>query len=305
MHFLLFTAFLLVSAAKLWPQTNDLPALDSAQILQELNALVEKNESQQKALLQKQVNTLKPATQSGQAAVKLYEDAVKESGSKRDQRGQEITYNDWRRTHAEELRSDSFQAAAQLHARYLQMALEYDPKNTAASANASWEYAQALARTLSDPKLTPSSKSAIELLQKPAKESVISQWLGVSQKWPSDKFWAPQAGNLVGILDKNVRSVWLEQRDPRLLSTWDLQIRVSEDSAKRQSSESENFASILKPRLVFNRARDMATLGQPNRAAREILLIAQSHPNHPDFSTWVNELKSLLTPAPASPIQEQ
>lgn len=298
-------AFLWVSTANLWPQTNDLPELDSAKILQELSALVEKNESQQKALLQKQVNTLKPATQSGQAAVKLYEDAVKESGSKRDQRGQEITYNDWRRTHAEELRSDSFQAAAQLHARYLQMALEYDPENKSASANASWEYAQALARILSDPKLAPSSISAKELLLKPAKDSVISQWLGVSPRWPSDKFWAPQAGNLAGILDKNVRSVWLEQRDPRLLTMWDLQIRTSEESASRDSTGAENFTSIQKPQLLFNRARDMAKIGQPNRAATEILLIAQEHPNHPDFSTWVNELKSLLTPAPAAPILEQ
>lgn len=297
-------AFLVISTINLQAQTNDLPALDTARLMQELQTLVDNQESQQKSLVQKQVNTLKPATASGQAAAKLYEDAAQEVGTKSDQQGQAKPQSDRRRALAEELRSESFQAAAQLHARYLQMALEYDPQNKAASANASWEYAQALARTLSDPKLSPSSNLAKELLQKPAKESVISRWLNIAHKWPSDKNWSPQAGNLDDILDKNVRSVWREEQDPRLLSTWDLQIQMAEDDAKSQPSTADKFA-ISKPKLLFSRARDMATLGQPNRAATEIFLIAQSNPNHPDFSQWVSEVKKILSPATSSEIETQ
>ncbi len=295
-------AFLVIAAINLQAQTNDLTTLDTARLLQELQTLVDNQESQQKSLVQKHVNTLKPATASGQAAAKLYEDAAQAFGAKREQRDQAKPQSEGRRALAEELRSDSFQAAAQLHARYLQMALEYDPQNKTASANASWEYAQALARTLSDPKLSPSSNLAKELLQKPAKESVISRWLNVAHKWPSDKNWSPQAGNLDDILDKNVRSAWREQQDPRLLSTWDLQIRMAEDDAKSQPSNADKFA-ISKPRLLFSRARDMAALGQPNRAASEIFLIAQSNPNHPDFSQWVSEIKKLLAPATSSEIE--
>lgn len=297
----IFTAILLSATPLAFGQNADLPQVDAVRILQEIETLVSRQESQQKSLRQKQLNTLKPATSSSQASAKLFEEAVK---AQSESTGRPPSFSEWRRANSDELRSASFQSATQLHARYLQMGLEHDPQKPDISADSSWEYAQALARVLSDTKLAPSTPMARELLFKPAKGSEISQWLEIGSAWPADKTWAPQAGNLEDILNKNVRFLWRENRDPRLISTWDLQIRLGEESAKNNEQAAQDFARNQKPRLLFHRARDLAVIGQPNRAVNEILSIAQSNPSHPDFPVWVNELKSMLKSEPPEPDSE-
>lgn len=282
-------------------QTNDLPPLDTNRLLQELTTLVDKQESLQKSVTQRQIGTLQLAATSSSAAAKLYEDAVRNNLEKS---GKSEPFSEWRRAHADELRSASFQAAAQMHARYLQMGLEYDPKEPETLAETSWEYAQALARVLADPKLAPSTDRARDLLQEPANKSEISRWLEVGSSWPPDKFWAPQAGNLEDILNKNVRPVWRDNKDLRLLSTWDLQIRLGEDRAKNNEQAAQDFSRNEKPRLLFQRARDLAVIGQPNRAITDILSIAQSNPSHPEFPAWVHSLKSMLKPESLEPASQ-
>jgi hypothetical protein len=293
-----FVLLLATSLAQTPPA--DLPALDSTRILQELEALVSKQTTQQQSLRQRQISTLRSAGSSGQAAAKTYEEAVKSLNEARDR---QPPFSEWRRANAEQLRSDSFAAAAQLHVRYLQAGLEYDADKPEASADTSWQYVQSLAQVLADPKLAPTTPLARDLLFKPAKDSEISQWLMIGPTWPPDKVWAPQAGNIDDILQKNIRQIWRDKRDPRLLSTWDLQIQLGEESTKNNQQAAEKFAQEQKPRLLFARAKDLAALGQPNRAATEIFSLARSNPTHPDFTTWVNELKSFLAtaPSPGSP----
>jgi hypothetical protein len=58
-------------------------------------------------------------------------------------------------------------------------------------------------------------------------------------------------------------------------------------------------------RLLFGRAVDRISQGQPNLAANEMLALIKKYPTHPDWPSWAEKLRLRLGPAPtASPAGE-
>ncbi len=286
------------------PAQQDAPPLDAQQVLQELEQAETRQAEATRARRQKLQSTLQEGLAGGPAAAKLYEDAVRSTRFEgKDAQASEFAA--WKKGSAEMLRSNAMQDAIRLHLRHLLLGLQQSGGNIAApQMAANWQqYARELSAFLTDKPGTPPPREAMELLQRPVREGVFARWLALPDLLPRDGEWEGSAGNIDGILETNVRGPMRKEKDPRLLSTWDLQLDVL---AKRAQSaaltmESENLEKITRPRLVYARAGDKILLGQTNAGQKDILLLVRQYPQHPDWAKWVAKLRELLGGAGNAP----
>ncbi len=96
-------------------------------------------------------------------------------------------------------------------------------------------------------------------------------------------------------------------KDPALIQTWDLEMKVLADRATsgRLDFLAADFNTMVRPKMIFSRANDMILLGQKNRAVNDIYILVKTYPQHPDFSKWVAKLREILKPAtPEAPAPE-
>ena len=289
-------------AASAAPPPRDIPQGDQSAMLRELQAAEERQE-QAAASSRKQISaTLEAALRGGAQAAALFEEAMQNSPS--EGKGKKAkSFDEWKSKNEGLLRSEQLQSAVAFHARYLLLGLQRrEPGKTDSTAERSFEYARDYARLFADKKFLELPEPASNLLAKPAADGPIAKWLLLDDRLPAKDSWEPAAGNIDGILEKNVRPVWREKADPRLTSSWDLQIEFHGQRAEsaQLDLERKKFALITKPRLLFGRACDRAIQGQPNLAAKEILELIKAHPDHPDWPAWVAKLRAMLeTKAPS------
>jgi hypothetical protein len=307
------TALLLAAAfcAVPWSRgatPQDLPAADPTTLIRELEAAEQKHKTSSSVHRSDIYAALGRAAAGGADAADLYEEAVKNAGSEH-KTGKGKKNGDEKAKNPDFLRSEQLQSAVAFQARYLLIGLqlrESGKKETA--ADASFAYARDYVRQFSDEKFMRLPEPADNLLQKPASDGPLSKWMFLGGELPQGESWEPAAGNLEGILEKNVRPVWRKNSDPRLSSTWDLQIEFQGAMAGAGGSdfEREKFQTLVKPRLLFGRAVDRIFQGQPNMAASEILALIKKYPTHPDWPSWAEKLRLSLRPAPttASPAGE-
>jgi len=289
-------------AAMIVQAQQDVPAPNAESLLREIEAMAGKQKEakllEKKALL----GAVQAAAMNGVAAVNFYEKAVEEVqfAGKKDK---VATFTDWKKANADLLRSKEMQTALLLHLKYLSMALQRKGmENPAAMIPSVMEYVNELVaadKLLADPKRK--SKEPDKLLDQPLAQSVFSQWMKLAQWLPEDKVWEPKPGDVAGILEKNVRLLLREKKDPQLLQTWDLQLKIEADRRTEARSEYEidKFNTTTRPTLLFKRAQDMVLLGQPNRGVGEMVAVLRANPSHPDFATWLAEVRKLLSPPPA------
>ncbi|MDX2082279.1 MAG: hypothetical protein SFU53_15955 [Terrimicrobiaceae bacterium] len=278
---------------------EDLPPLDPAAVLKELEAIEQKQEQTRESAKSTLSKTLQAAAQSGQAATSFYTDAVKEVDFA-GRRDSVVAFNEWRKNNSDLLRSKDLQTAAILYLRYAALSVQRrDAEDPLDFVEPSLNFVGELLTV--DEQRGGWPGPAKDLLDKPLTDSVVARWVRLGEWLPDDKSWERTPGNIAGILEKNVRSALRESRDPRLISAWDLQITTEAKRITQGRSEHQvqRFNTIARPRLLFDRAQDLKVVGQPNRAAVEILTLIRAHPDHPDFDNWTEALRQSVTPAPA------
>jgi hypothetical protein len=280
---------------------GDAPPLNAAQVLQELDAAEKKQTEAAASDRRQRAAILQEGAAGGPAASRLYEEAVKNTRFPGEGANAKAL-QDWNKNNGDLLRSPEMQKCVQLHVRYLLLGLQRSDESVdpASLAAPSFAYARDLADLLADENFNALSKEAKELLSKPAAEGIFVAWLNLGEQLPKSDDWEPAAGNLGGILEKNVRSHWRQSKAPELLTTWDLQIASHDQRAAtpvRSAADTERLRTIDRPRLIFSRAEDQALLGQQNTAQREMLQLVREHPLHPDWSRWVARLRESLSPA--------
>lgn len=278
---------------------QDAAPLDANQVLRELEAAQAKQQQLTQGRRQQTTKVLQEALGPGTASANLYEEAVR--ATQFAGRAKESSdFSAWSKKNADLLRSPEMREAIQFHIRYLLLSLRRAEDPGTDLAGESLQYAADLAGAMAKHPANRPPREAAELLGKPVSEGVFARWLLLDGRLPDPKLWEPSAGNLPGILEKNVRAPWRKQRNPELLRTWEIQIGLLNASAQDSSNnvESERIATLALPSALFARANDRVLLGQPNRAAAEILQIVRSHPAHPDWPAWVARLKELVQPAP-------
>lgn len=195
--------------------------------------------------------------------------------------------------------------AIQLHVRYLLLSLQHAEEPSADLTPAVLQYAAGLAEADAKTPRSRLPREAGDLLNKPVSEGVFAKWLILDERLPDPKLWEPSAGNLAGILEKNVRAPLRGKDDTRVLQAWDLQINALNASAQAAANPTEagRLKNIALPAAIFGRATDRAVLGQPNRAATEILQLIRTQPAHPDWPSWTAKLRDQLN-AGTSPGQQ-
>jgi hypothetical protein len=307
---------------------QDMPAVNADAILRELDQI----ESQQKQAVlsarQTAVNQIKAAAGSGATATDLYERAI-EATQFEGTKNKGGAYADWKSSKAAMLRTKEAQAALLMHLRYLALSLERKDSdkpelfvtpslnyvNDLAGADLMFlKQAQSVQQPASsdrDREQQAADREAIklkdELLNKALTDSIFVKWLRLGPSLPKGDDWELTPGSLSGILEKNVRPVMREAKNPALLPTYELEIKVLADrvTLNRREHEATEFNTVVRPRLQLARANDMAALGQKNRAVTEIYGMVKAYPQHPDFSKWVQRLRELLKPDAPAPSPEE
>jgi hypothetical protein len=283
------TMGLLILTAPWAHAQSDRPPLDAATALADLTRLEEANQRATEERRKEAVSTLRQAAGSPGSAGRLYEEAIAGAG--------QADMSDWKKKNADLLRDKNFQEAVQMHLRYLLLSLERgSSEDPARWAEPSMQYARDLARLLTDKNNRPAPAPARELLAKPAAEGPFARWLRLDPLLPPKNEWEPAAGNLAGILEKNVRGPWRTAADPRIDTAWQLELEAGAALADADGTDRaiEEFNTRTAPGLLFRRALDRAATGQPNRAAADILEVARRHPSHPDFPQWAAKLREML-----------
>lgn len=299
---LLAVAVLLATA--LHAQTvQDANPLDAAQVLRELENFEKKQTDLARERQQQLLAQLKEGLGPGTAAGRLYEEAIRATQfAGKDNESHQSA--EWSRKNDDLLRNPAMEAAIQFHLRYLILGVQRTDETSRDPAAESFAYATELAKAMADGAFKNAPREANDLLNKPAQEGVFAKWLMIEDRLPKGKDWEQSPGNLQGILEKNVRGPWREAKKPQLPRTWDLQIESLNATAKESdgTAGAERIKTLALPSAVFGRANDKALLGQPNRAAAEILQLVRTYPAHPEWSRWVARLRELIAPAtPAAP----
>lgn len=273
----------------------DVNPVNADAILREIETIEQKQKQTISAAKNSTLARLQAAAASGAAAADFYTDAVEEVQFQ-GQKGKVEAFTDWKKQNADLLRSKPMQTALMLHLRYAALAVQRKGlEKPETLMPASEKYLADLIASDDIFKDKP-PQQVLELLNKPLGQSVMAQWLRLGDWLPDDKDFELTPGNVTGILNKNIRPFLRAAKSPELIQTWDLQMQVEADriTTGRSDHKADEFNTITRPKLVFQRAKDMAAIGQPNRAVAEIIVLVRTYPEHPDFKTWVAEIKTML-----------
>jgi hypothetical protein len=281
---------------------RDASPLDPASALTELEQLEKTHSESSENRRRKALGSLRQGSTNGSAAVRLYEEAV-EATSGPGEAGRKKENTDL-------LRDKAFQQSLILRWRYLLLSLESaEPKDSGRQAEGSLEYARALGEFLTAKDYRQGPDQARKILQIPLAQDPFVRWQRLSPLLPAADAWEQVPGNLTGILEKNVRAPWRKSGDVRLEAAWQLELSTGAALAEAGSPRNiEDFNTATAPVLLFRRALDRATAGQPHRAAADILDLARRHPTHPEFPAWASALRTMLqsggktaSPSPPTP----
>ncbi|PTX98052.1 hypothetical protein DB345_04240 [Spartobacteria bacterium LR76] len=299
---------------------QDAPPVNADAILRELDTIEQRQKQTLASARQMAISQLRSAAVSPSAAAALYADAV-EAVDFEGKPNKGAAFADWKSGMGDALRSSDFQTVILLHLRYLVLSLERAGSDKPELfISPSLAYANDLIQTENsflDLKKKQAEKPANEraqrdkeitqkvlnakkdLLDKSISDGVFTRWLRLQQWLPKGDTWELTPGNLAGILEKNVRTVMRTVKDPGLVQTWDLEMKVLADRATsgRLDFLAADFNTMVRPKMIFSRANDMILLGQTNRAANDIYILVKTYPQHPDFSKWVVKLREILKPA--------
>jgi hypothetical protein len=300
---------LLLSVTVLTAQ--DLPPPQNTEgLLKELDQISSGSQSLSQKRRAEAISRIQSASTSGASSVELYVSALENTKY----RESHPAFIDWRQKNQDGLHHSSFQNAAQLQLRYLLLGLQRSDQKTAlAQVPETLAYLNSLSSlhflegtyTPPPPKGTqaqpiPSDKvtsDAAALIKQPLSSAAVVDWLQIEDLLPAGKDFETSAGNYVGIMEKNVRIPLRGTNDPRLPSVWDVQINTESATVTEANSKqkTEDFQNERLPEMIFGKLKDTAAIGQPNRAATEMMKLIRTYPSNPAVKSWIDYTRGLLT----------
>jgi len=291
-----------LSISLLRAQQQDVAAPNTESVLKEIDGLEQKQKQGKASEKNTIIKQIQSASASGPTAANFYTQAVEDVQFK-GKKDKVEAFIAWKKAHSDLLRSREMQAALLLHFKYLLLSLqrkgmekpETQTPAVMAYVNELVSYDDLFANQ------KPPTDETRSLLDKPVGQSVIAQWLPLGEWLPADATWESQPGNVPGILEKNIRSVMREKKDPQLIQTWDLEMNVeaARITAGHSEHKADQFNTVNRPRLQFKQAQDMILIGQPNRGLTAMIALVRQNPWHPDFGIWVARIRELVKPASA------
>ncbi|MEI8310452.1 MAG: hypothetical protein WCH98_06845 [Verrucomicrobiota bacterium] len=294
--------FLSISILQAQQQDIAPPNLDT--ILKEITALEQKQKQGKLTERNSLIGQIQSAAANGSAAASFYTQAVEEVQFK-GKKDKVEAFIAWKKAHADLLHSKEMQTALLLHLKYLLMSLQRrDLEKPETQLPALMTYVNELV-SCDDlfAKQNPPSDETRSLLTKPISGSIFAQWLPLGEWLPDAKNWEQKPGDIPGILEKNIRSVMRDKKDPQLIQTWDTEMKIeaARITTGRSEHQADQFNTVTRPRLQFKQAQDMAVIGQPNRALTETIALVRANPLHPDFGIWVAKIRESIKPPAQAP----
>ncbi len=288
-------------------------------MLKELEALKKKQAQSSEQRFGQLAAQLMEASRTDQGAMKVYMEGVRNMDF--DTKSRDASrFQDWRKNSKDMLDNKVFLVALRFHIRYLAISLMelskpkpgdlpplrelMDYVSDLVSARATGDGGQWRAEGIK------------ELLEAPIANGKIAQGLMIqpeleklsAKTGSGQKGWEPAAGGWVQILDTDIRAPLREKKDPRLLDTWQFQIKAASklNEGNRSDVAKASFSQVEVPRLLWGSARDLIVLGQEDAAILQMTQLVRQYPQHPDLPSWIDELSGLLkkrtgpaAPAPA------
>lgn len=291
------------------------PPQNPAALLKELDQITKGAQSRDQQRRSEAISRIQAAASSPSSALEIYLtalDATKYADKHPD-------FLDWKQKNQDALRHPSFQNAAQLQLRYLLMGLQRsDQRDAFGQIDETLAYLNAMQSLhfLEEAYVAPPAakgyqptpcpadkvtKEAAELMGKSTSEQPVVAWLQIKDLLP-EKDFSGSAGDYFGILEKNVKGPLRAKKDPRLAVAWDLQIAAATTKANssKNSQKAAEFKTDKLPALLFEKSRDTAAIGQPNRAVTEMMALIRSYPTNPSVDDWIGATRKLLTPSESS-----
>ncbi len=302
-------------------QAQDLPPPSNiATILKELDEIASGARSNVQNRRSSAIAQIQSACGSSASAVEFVLTALsktKYSDSPQD-------FFDWRHKNLNVFVHQSYQNAALLQLRYLLMALQrseqhdaytqtaecLDYLNTFSAQNflqgdseGSPKKNQKQREIISHDKVIPEAK---QLLEQSLADTPVVEWLHLRDLLPDGKDFEFTPGNYGAILETNIRVSLRQKKDPRLPGTWDTQMAAESAAATASHSQQQidTFNQTRLPELLFKKAQDTASIGQPNRALDEIIQLIRTYPANPSVKDWIESARGILgnsiPPSPAA-----
>lgn len=292
----------IIAPAPLQAQSNR----DLDLLLERLEKLAEQRSSNKDAQLRKVLPNVQRAASSGPNAVSAVTDGYRSI----EFAGRPASdFVSWRDQNKATLNSNEFRAAAQLHAEYLSITLQRAASEKPEDfVRPSLEYLDKLSNAWSSlfsrQENTPQLQNA--MLRTSVRDGVLAKLWELAPFLPDLRNWEFVPGNAEGILDKNIRPFLREQKDSRLVETWDWQMKFEESQFKPRdrSHAVEMFQTRRIPDLKMRQAADRAALGDPVQAARQGVEVLTQFPAHPGFDDWVASVRGWLEEARKNPVAE-
>ncbi|MGV3530980.1 MAG: hypothetical protein ACO1QR_01320 [Chthoniobacteraceae bacterium] len=317
-------------------QAQDAPAVDMAQILQALKALKTQQVQQTKSQKMRALQDVSAGASNPSKAADMWEEAVRATqfaGSSKE--GEQ--YREWKDNEGSALRTKEVASALRLHFNWLAITLQRSAgaeikellpaiiqhtKEATASKAAMEHFDENMKREREQANARPGraerknndgavKKMYDQVISKSVANGVVAKWLQIEplvndvSKDKQKGGWEMSPANVDGIFGTIVLPELRAQKDPRVLEYWDMRLRTeAEEAAKNKLDfEAGKFNTVTRPQLLWERAQDMAAIGQRNRAISEMFNLVKTHPSHPNASAWVSsleqQLSEALTPAPA------
>ena len=298
-----------LSVSLVCAQQQDVAAPNLDAILKDIAVLEQKQKQGKIAERNQLVGLIQNAAASGSAAANFYTQAVEEVQFK-GKKDKVEAFVAWKKSRADLLRSKEMQTALLLHLKYLLLSFQRkDLEKPETQLPSLMAYVNEVV-SCDDlfAKQNPPNNETKDLLSKPLTGSIFAQWLPLGEWLPDQKSWEQKPGDVPGILEKNIRSVMRVKKDPQLIQTWDLEMKIeaARITTGRSDHQADQFNTVTRPRLQFKQAQDMAVIGQPNRALTETIALVRANPLHPDFGIWVAKIRESVKPAaPAQPASDQ
>ena len=310
--------------------------MDMAQILQALKALKTQQVQQSKSQKMRALQDVTAGASNPTKAADMWEEAVRATqfaGSSKEG----AQYREWKDNEGSALRTKEVASALRLHFNWLAITLQRSAgaeikellpaiiqhtKEATASKIAMEQFDENMKREKELANGRPGrgerknndaavKKMYEQVISKSVASGVIAKWLQIEplvSEVSKDKEkggWEMAPANVDAIFGTIVLPELRAQKDPRVPEYWDMRLRTEAEEATKNKLDFEagKFNAITRPQLLWQRAQDMAAIGQRNRAISEMFNLVKAHPAHPNASAWVasleQQLSQALAPAPA------
>ena len=274
----------------LFAQSATEAPVDTTAMLTALRALREKQAETAKTSRSKLIADFQSRAVNPAAAVDFYLAAVKATQFDGEARGQTL-FVEWKKKEAAHLKSRDFQNGLRLHLNYLVLTLQ-----RAGGAEVK-TLIPALVSHVQQVRIEQDAGNTDGILKGKIEDSIFVRWYQIGGLISGLENWEMSPGNADGIYQKIIQPELRRQKDPHITDNWDAKIaREATQAAKSTLAyDTGKFDQVRKPALLWNRAEDVFSIGQKNRAVTDMFAIIKAYPSHPDAMKWMTRIEDILT----------